>query len=133
MNNVSLIGRLTKDPKLVETEKQPVCEMRIAVDNGRFQTTFIDVRSFGEQAYACAEYLHKGRRVGVAGKLAFSEWPGSDGKKRSRYSVIGSVDFLDRPLGDQRPDPDDPPPEAAAPDQVEPLPALERPAELVAA
>jgi single-stranded DNA-binding protein len=35
MNNVSLIGRLTKDPKLVETAEKPVCELWIAVDNGR--------------------------------------------------------------------------------------------------
>jgi len=74
MNHVSLIGHLTKDPKLVDTQEKPICEMRVAVDNGRYQTTFVDVRVFGEAAYACAEYLHKGRRVGVAGKLAYSEW-----------------------------------------------------------
>jgi single-strand DNA-binding protein len=133
MNSVSLIGHLTKDPKLVETAGKPVCELRIAVDNGRFQTTFIDVRSFGEQAYTCAEYLRKGRRVGVLGTLAFSEWRDADGQKRNRYSVIGRVDFLDRPRGGQAPEPEGPSPEAVAPDELEPLPELERPGELVAA
>jgi single-strand DNA-binding protein len=132
MNNVSLIGRLTKDPKLVETAEKPVCEMRIAVDNGRYQTTFIDVRSFGEHAYACAEYLHKGRLVAVSGTLAFSEWRSSDGQKRTSYSVIGRVRFLDRPRGGQAEEPLEPP-AAPAPEEAEPLLEPERPGELVAA
>jgi single-strand DNA-binding protein len=133
MNHVSLIGRLTEDPKLVESQERPICEMRIAVDNGRFQTTFIDVRTFGEQAYTCAEYLHKGRSVAVSGTLAFSEWRSTDGKKRSRYSVIGKVDFLDRPRGAQPTEQEPPQPEGSAPEEVEPLPEIERPGELVAA
>jgi single-strand DNA-binding protein len=133
MNNVSLIGNLTEDPKLVERSERPVCEMRVAVDNGRFQTTYIDVRAFDEQAYTCAEYLHKGRKVAVSGTLAYSHWHNSEGQKRERYSVIGRVDFLDRPRDGQTPSPEDRPPEAPAPDRVEPLPELERPGELVAA
>jgi single-strand DNA-binding protein len=133
MNHVSLIGHLTKDPELVESAGKTVCQMRIAVDNGRFQTTFIDVRSFGEQAYACAEFLHRGRRVGVAGTLAFSEWRDAEGEKRTRYSVIGNVDFLDRPRGGEREESEEPPPVLSAPEEVGPLAEAEREGELVAA
>jgi single-strand DNA-binding protein len=97
MNNVTMTGHLTKDPNLRHLGDRPICELRIAVDNGRHPTTYIDVTTFDGQAYACAEYLAKGRKVGFAGKLAFNEWIGADGQKHHRYSVIGRVEFLDRP------------------------------------
>jgi single-strand DNA-binding protein len=96
MNNVTLSGNLTSDPELVDLGELVVCRMRLAVDNGRYPTTFIDVRAFEEEAYLCAEYLRKGRKVGVTGRLAFEEWRGDDGRKRQAYSVIGRVEFLDR-------------------------------------
>lgn len=100
MNALTMTGRLTADPELKYAGEKPVCELRLAVDNGRYPTTFIDVRTFGEQAYGCAEYLHKGRRVGVTGRLAFEEWRAADDSRRQRYSVIGRVEFLDRPRED---------------------------------
>jgi single-stranded DNA-binding protein len=71
--------------------------MRVAVDNGRHPTTYIDAVSFDAQAYACAEYLSKGRKVGVEGRLALREWRDAGGRPRRRYSVIGRVEFLDSP------------------------------------
>ncbi len=101
MNSVTLSGNLTQDPKLVDVEGRAICEMRLAVDNGRGRTTYIDVRAFDEQAYVCAEYLHKGSKVGVQGRLVYDEWRNSEGQKRSAYSVIGRVEFLDpAPLSD---------------------------------
>jgi single-strand DNA-binding protein len=100
MNTVTMTGRLTRDPELKHSgEERPICEMRIAVDNGRHPTTYIDVTAFDGQAYTCAEYLTKGRMVGVDGKLALSEWRDSGGRNHQRYSVIGRVEFLDRPAG----------------------------------
>ena len=101
MNTVSLTGHLTRDPNLRHVGDRAICELRIAVDNGRHPTTYIDVTTFDGQAYTCAEYLTKGRKVGVNGRLALSEWRGSDGKTRHRYSVIGRVEFLDRPRRDE--------------------------------
>jgi len=97
MNAVTMTGRLTKDPKLRHNADRAICDMRIAVDNGRHPTTYIDVTAFDGQAYTCAEFLVKGRKVGVDGRLALREWEGSDGKTNWRYSVIGRVEFLDRP------------------------------------
>jgi len=98
MNNVTITGRLTGEPKLKHTaDERALCEMRVAVDNGNHPTTFIDVKAFDTQAYTCAEYLAKGRKVGVEGRLVMREWRDPDGKLHHRYSVIGRVEFLDPP------------------------------------
>lgn len=104
MNSVNLTGRLTKDPEIVHHNERPICELRLAVDNGRHPTTYIDVRTFDGQAYTCAEYLAKGRRIGVSGKLVYGEWKAEDGSHRERYSVIGHVEFLDGRRSEEAPE-----------------------------
>lgn len=96
MNAVTLSGRLTHDPKLIHRDDRPICELRLAVDNGEHSPTFIDVRNFDSQAYVCAEYLHKGNAIAVTGRLIYDEWRNPDDSKGERYSVIGWVEFLDR-------------------------------------
>ncbi len=100
MNQLTMTGHLTRNPELKHSGERAICELRLAVDNGRHPTTYIDVATFDGQAYVCAEYLSKGRRVGVSGRLALSEWRAPDGSKRQRYRVIGRVEFLDRPRRD---------------------------------
>ena len=106
MNTVNLIGRLTRDPELKQLPSgQAVCELRIAVDNGKSRQgedrdpTYVDVSTFGPQAEACAKFLAQGRQVAVEGRLAYSEWSAEDGSKRSKHSVIGRVEFLAKPRG----------------------------------
>jgi single-strand DNA-binding protein len=110
MNNVSLSGYLTHDPELIYRNDRPFCTMRLMVKNGDHDPTYIDVRTFDDQAYVCAEYMRKGRKIAVTGRLIHEEWRGADEKKRERYSVIGWVEFLDRPSRDEAgqgtPDPD---------------------------
>jgi single-strand DNA-binding protein len=100
MNTYLATGNLTRDPELREFDGRSECKLRLAVDNGPYPTTFIDVRTFDAQAEACATYLRKGRSVGVSGKLALDEYTGADGSPRQRYSVIGRVEFLGRPRRD---------------------------------
>ena len=97
MNTVTLIGRLTEDPNLKHVGDRPICNMRIAVDNGRHPTTYVDVDTFDAQAYTCAEYLSRGRQIAVSGKLGLEEWRDGIGKRHQRYTVIGRVQFLERP------------------------------------
>ena len=78
MNNLTLSGHLTHEPKLIHRSDRPICEMRLAVDNGKHTPTYIDVRTFDDQAYACAEYLHKGSKIGVNGQLIYEEWRAAD-------------------------------------------------------
>jgi len=105
MNHVTLIGRLTHEPKLIHRGDRAICEMRVAIDNYKHDPTYIDVRTFDNRAYACAEFLGKGRKVAVHGRLIQDEWRDGADNKRERYSVIGSVEFLDRPPRDREPDP----------------------------
>jgi single-strand DNA-binding protein len=106
MNNVNLIGRLTRDPELKEIGGgRSVGELRVAVDNpGRggekSEPTYVDVSTFGGQAEACATHLAKGRQVAVSGRLVFREWRGRDGSKRSAHSVRGRVEFLGAKVGE---------------------------------
>lgn len=102
MNSVNLVGRLTRDPKIVEPSGRPICEMRIGVDNFGHPSTFIEVRSFDEEAYACAEYLVKGQRVAVSGRLLYEQWNSPAGELCEQYKVIGRVDFLDLPDAERR-------------------------------
>jgi single-strand DNA-binding protein len=93
INSVTLVGRLTAEPTLRELpDGKPVCELRLAVNDVREQPMFIDVCTFGAGAEACAEYLAKGRQVGVVGRLSYREWE-KDGAKRSKHEVVGRILF----------------------------------------
>ena len=121
MNSVNLIGRLTRDPELrsMPDGDRSVCDLRIAVDNGQNDPTYIDVATFDKQADACAQYLAKGRQVAVTGRLIYREWEADDGSKRSRHSVIGRVEFLSKPStnGDGPEEPATEPAAVGAPDE----------------
>ena len=108
MNHVSLIGNLTKDPELREIQdgKRKVCDLRIAVNDGREDRDplYIDVATFDGSAEACAKYLKKGRRIGIDGRLVYREWKAEDGSPRSRHSVIGRVEFLDSKSSSEEPE-----------------------------
>ena len=96
MNSVNLVGRLTKDPELVERSGTKVCDLRLAVNGqGEAPPCFIDVAAFKGQAEACAKYLSKGSQVAVSGAIRYSQWE-SNGSKRSKHSVLArEVRFLD--------------------------------------
>ena len=78
-----------------------VCELRIAVDNGKSRDgydrdpTFVDVATFDAAgARPAPSTSAKGRQVAVSGRLVYREWEAEDGSKRSKHSVIGRVEFL---------------------------------------
>ena len=95
LNSVTLVGQLTADPELRSLpDGRSVCDLRLAVNDRRDQpATFVDVAAFGDEADSCAEYLAKGRQVGVIGRLVYSEWEAKDGSKRSKHLIIGRVAF----------------------------------------
>lgn len=100
MNNVSLIGRLTKDPELRYTANNfPVCSFPIAIDRmGKEEkkTNFIPVKALGKTAENCGKYLAKGRLVGVSGQIETDSYIDKEGNKRSTWNVLASaVEFLE--------------------------------------
>ena len=111
MNNVTLIGRLTKDPELRYIPSgTAVCTFSLAVDKGlsrekkqemesKNQPTadFINIVVWGKIGENCANYLAKGRLVGVQGRIQTGSYEAKDGTKRYTTDVVASsVDFLER-------------------------------------
>jgi len=98
MNSVSITARLARDPDMVEPSPETaVCNLRVAIQRNGNGAVFVDVKTFGAQATACADYLSKGDPVAISGRLELAEWQASDGSKRSRVYVIAErVEFLAR-------------------------------------
>ena len=105
INRVVLVGNLTKDPELRHTPSgNAVCKLRIAVNTRqKDQATgewgdkpnYFDVTVWGNQGESCAQFLSKGRPVGVDGRLDWREWEAQDGTKRQAVEIIAdSVQFL---------------------------------------
>jgi single-strand DNA-binding protein len=104
INRVVLVGNLTRDPELRHTPGgTPVCSLRVAVNDRKRDESgnwvdapnYFSISVFGNQAESCAQYLSKGRPVGVDGKLRWREWQAQDGSKREAVEVVAdSVQFL---------------------------------------
>jgi single-strand DNA-binding protein len=100
VNSVNIIGRLTRDPELRSTAGgTSVCKLRVAYDQGKNSTGYIDVAVFEKPGEDCAQYLVKGQEVGISARLQWREWDASDGSgKRQAHELIAHrVDFLRKP------------------------------------
>ena len=104
INRVVLVGNLTKDPELRHTPSgTAVCKLRLAVNtrqkdaqgNWGDKPNYFDVTVWGNQGESCAQYLAKGRPVGVDGRLEWREWEAQDGSKRQAVEIVADwVQFL---------------------------------------
>ncbi len=114
---INLIGRLTADPTLNERKGTQVGNLRLAVQRPRKDgedqgPDYVDVTVFGRQAEICKEYLAKGRKIAVQGRLHHSEWDGENGRRQKLEVNADSVEFLDPRKRDEDSEPE--PVEAAA-------------------
>ena len=105
INPVILMGRLTRDPEQrTTTSGRTVVSFSIAVDRQTQddQADFFDVTAWEKLGELVMQYLSKGRRVLVQGRLRQDSWEDKEtGKRRSRIEVVASdVTFLDGPSGD---------------------------------
>ena len=106
MNSVQLTGRLAADPELRHTNQgTAVCEINLAVDRyGQDDPAWIGVVLWKEQAERFVEYLGKGRKVLIEGRLDQDQWETPDGSKRSKTKVVAHRwEFCDsKPNREQR-------------------------------
>lgn len=105
INQVILMGRLTRDPETRTTPSgKTVTSFSVAVDRqGQDdQADFFDVTAWEKTGELVQQYLSKGRRVLIQGRLRQDSWDDKDtGKKRSKVEVVANdVTFLDGPGGD---------------------------------
>ena len=99
MNSVNLIGNLCSDVELKELgEDKKVANFRVAVNRGKeADADFFRVTVWDRQAELCAEYLCKGRKVGIEGRLRSRSWE-DEGQKRSAVEIVANrVEFLSPP------------------------------------
>ena len=98
MNVVVLVGRLTRDPELKFGQSgKAYSRFSLAVDNPfkREEPDFINCVAFGKTAELIGEYLRKGKKVGVNGKLQMNRYE-VNGEKRTSYDVlVETVEFLE--------------------------------------
>lgn len=105
INQVTLMGRLTRDPEQRTTPSgKTIVSFSLAVDRGgqEDQADFFDVTAWEKLGELVAQYLSKGRRCLVQGRLRQDSWDDKEtGKKRSKVEVVATdVTFLDGPSGD---------------------------------
>ncbi len=104
VNNVILMGNLTRDPELRQTPNgKSVTNFSLALNsayrdaNNEWQevTDFVDIVCWGPLAERVSQYMSKGRRCLVQGRLQSRNWE-QDGQKRTKVEVMASdVTFLD--------------------------------------
>lgn len=107
LNQVTLMGNLTRDPELKQTPSgQSVTSFSLALNrsykgtDGEWQETtdYVDVTAWGRTAEQVSERLRKGSRVLVGGRLQSRSWE-KDGVKHSKLEVLAmDVTFLDREM-----------------------------------
>jgi len=109
LNKAMIIGNLTRDPELRSTPGgQSVCSFGVATNQvwtdqqGQRQerAEFHNVVAWGKLAEICSQYLAKGRKVFIEGRLQTRDWEGQDGVKRYRTEIVAeNMIMLDRSGG----------------------------------
>lgn len=95
MNQIVLMGRMTKDPDLRYTQTQkPVASFTLAVDRDftpqgeEKQTDFIDCVAWNKTAEFVHQYFSKGQMAAVSGRLQMRDWTDRDGNKRRSAEIV---------------------------------------------
>lgn len=106
LNKAMLIGNLTRDPELRKTTSgQSVCSFSIATNRTytdssgvkKDQPEYHNVVAWGKLGEICAQYLVKGKKVYVDGRIQTRDWEGQDGQKRYRTEIVAdNMIMLDR-------------------------------------
>jgi len=111
INNVVLIGRVTRDVELkfIPSTGLAVAKFNLAVDRGLYgekkqqaeakgQPTadFINITVFGKSAENCANYLSKGNKCAILGRISTGSYTDKNGEKRYTFEVVADkVEFLE--------------------------------------
>ena len=94
MNKVFLIGNLTREPELSETNSGVAfCRFSIAVNNGygeNKKTDFFNIIAWRNQAENCGRFLKKGSKVAIEGSLQNRSYEDKDGNKRTITEIIAN-------------------------------------------
>ena len=95
-NQFTLIGRLTKEPVFKSTSTgKSICDIPLAVQNGKDDTTYITINVWNKIAETVAKYCKKGDLIGINGIIRNHNWEDKNGNKHYDYTFIGNrISFL---------------------------------------
>lgn len=98
LNRATILGRLTRDPELrTTTNGRSVCSLAVATNRvwlnaqtgvKEEKVEFHNCVVWGKLAEIASQYLSKGRRIYLEGRLETRNWVGQDGLKRYRTEII---------------------------------------------
>lgn len=106
LNRAQLIGNVTRDPEVRNTPSgQTVASFGIATNaqwtdaqgSKQIRTEFHNIVAWGKLAEICQQYLTKGKKIFLEGRIQTREWEAQDGQKRMRTEVVAeNMIMLDR-------------------------------------
>ena len=110
MNQINLIGRLTRRPELKYTSSnKAVCDFSIAVnrnytnENGEREADFINCQVWNKQAENLCKYQDKGNQIAVEGNLRVQSYDDKDGNKRyATFVLVNNIEYLESKKNDTK-------------------------------
>lgn len=103
-NKIIIVGNLTRDIELKYTQggsaiaSTGIAATRKFTSNGekKEEVLFVDITFFGRSSEVANQYLHKGSKILVEGRLKLDQWVDKDNQKRSKHGVVvESMQMLD--------------------------------------
>ena len=115
MNNISIVGRLARDPSLKSVGDKECCELCVAVDKRfkRGEASFFDASSWGQKAAFVNQHFKKGDGIAITGRHEQRTWEDKEGKKRSAWRL--EVEDISFPPGKAQRKEEEPKPDTDVP------------------
>jgi len=113
LNRAQLIGNLTRDPEMRYVPSgQAVCSFGIATNrrwkdkdgNNQDQSEFHNIVAWSKLAEIANQYLKRGNKVYIEGRLQTRTWDGQDGSKKNRTEIVAENMIFLTPKGAQSDD-----------------------------
>ena len=98
MNNITILGRLGKDPETtLSKDNKTICKFSVGVTRkfNKEVTDWFNCVSFGKTAEIIQQYFNKGSQIALQGEIQFGDYTDKDGIKRYTTTlVVNSFDFI---------------------------------------
>ena len=100
-NKIIIVGNLTRDVELRHLPSSSTAVATLGIASNRpytkqdgtkaDETCFVDVKLFGRTAEVASQYLRKGSKVLIEGRLVYETWSDQNGQKRSKHSIVAET------------------------------------------
>ncbi len=129
LNKAMVIGNLTRDPEQRTTPNgATVCSFGVATTRRwkdqasgaqKEDTQFHNIVAWGKLAETCGQYLHKGSKVYIEGRIQYRQWEDQSGAKRNRTEIVADqMIMLDKKVASSNATPNAPTPSEAPAEEI---------------